>query len=168
VIQLCTVWEDICPHNSQIVLKNFIKISLIIKEFPEEILIKLAIVLKISKSIANLENFIAFVFPLKKKITNTYIPKFFLLIFRFVWKNKDASKLRRIMGSPLDALDYKNGLFIAYRSIQLICFLNINNYVNYLFHSLTFSLLYFQLVLRFLKSVETILNHIIVITVSAA
>ena len=31
-------------------LKNFIKISLIIKECPEEILIKLAIVLKISKS----------------------------------------------------------------------------------------------------------------------
>ena len=35
---------------SQIVVKNFIKISLIIKEFPEDILIKLAIVLKISKS----------------------------------------------------------------------------------------------------------------------
>jgi hypothetical protein len=34
---------------SQIVLRNFIKISLIIKECPEEILIKLAIVLKISK-----------------------------------------------------------------------------------------------------------------------
>ena len=31
-------------------MKNFIKISLIIKECPEQILIKLAIVLKISKS----------------------------------------------------------------------------------------------------------------------
>ena len=31
-------------------MKNFIKISLIIKEYPEEILIKLAIVLKFSKS----------------------------------------------------------------------------------------------------------------------
>jgi hypothetical protein len=36
--------------HSQIVLKNFIKIGLIIKECPAEILIKLAIVLKISKS----------------------------------------------------------------------------------------------------------------------
>jgi hypothetical protein len=44
--------QGISPPISQIVLKNFIKISLIIKEFPEEILIKLAIVLKISKSIA--------------------------------------------------------------------------------------------------------------------
>jgi hypothetical protein len=35
---------------SQIVLKNFLKISLIIKECHEEILIKLAIVQKISKS----------------------------------------------------------------------------------------------------------------------
>jgi hypothetical protein len=35
---------------SQIVLMNFIKISLIIKECPGEILIKLAIVLKTSKS----------------------------------------------------------------------------------------------------------------------
>jgi hypothetical protein len=42
--------QDISPPISQIVLKNFIKISLIIKECPEEILIKLAIVLKISKS----------------------------------------------------------------------------------------------------------------------
>jgi hypothetical protein len=32
--------QDISPPISQIVLKNFIKISLIIKEFPEEILIK--------------------------------------------------------------------------------------------------------------------------------
>jgi hypothetical protein len=40
----------ICPPISQIVLKNIIKISLIIKECPEEIFIKLAIVLKISKS----------------------------------------------------------------------------------------------------------------------
>ena len=40
--------QDICPPISQIVLKNFfIKINLIIKECPEEILIKLAIVLKI-------------------------------------------------------------------------------------------------------------------------
>jgi hypothetical protein len=36
--------QDICPPISQIVLKNFIKISLIIKECPEEIFIKLAIV----------------------------------------------------------------------------------------------------------------------------
>jgi hypothetical protein len=35
---------------SQIVMKNFIKFCLIIKECPEEILMKLAIVLKISKS----------------------------------------------------------------------------------------------------------------------
>jgi hypothetical protein len=35
--------QDICPLISQIVLKNFIKISLIVKECPEEILIKLAI-----------------------------------------------------------------------------------------------------------------------------
>jgi hypothetical protein len=41
--------QDISPPISQIVLKNFKKISLIIKECPEEILIKLAIVL-ISKS----------------------------------------------------------------------------------------------------------------------
>jgi hypothetical protein len=31
--------QDICPPISQIVLKNFIKISLIIKECPEEIFI---------------------------------------------------------------------------------------------------------------------------------
>jgi hypothetical protein len=42
--------QDICSPISQIVLKNFIGISLNIKECPEEILIKLAIVLKISKS----------------------------------------------------------------------------------------------------------------------
>ena len=42
--------QVICLHISQTVLKNFINISLIIKECPEEILIKLAIVLKISKS----------------------------------------------------------------------------------------------------------------------
>ena len=42
--------RDICPPTSQIVLKSFIKISLIIKECPGEILIKLTIVLKISKS----------------------------------------------------------------------------------------------------------------------
>jgi hypothetical protein len=42
--------SDICPPISKIVLKNFIKISLIIKECPDEILMKLAIVLKISKS----------------------------------------------------------------------------------------------------------------------
>jgi hypothetical protein len=44
-------FQDICPPISQIVRKiNFIKISLIIKECPDEILMKLAIVLKISKS----------------------------------------------------------------------------------------------------------------------
>jgi hypothetical protein len=42
--------QDIYPPISQIVLKSFIKISLIIKECPEKILRKLAIVLKISKS----------------------------------------------------------------------------------------------------------------------
>jgi len=42
--------QDICPSISQIVLKNFIKFCFIIKEWPEEMLIKLAIVLKISKS----------------------------------------------------------------------------------------------------------------------
>jgi hypothetical protein len=41
--------QDICPPISKIVLKNFIKICLIIKECSEEILIKLAIVLKIPK-----------------------------------------------------------------------------------------------------------------------
>jgi hypothetical protein len=50
VIQLGNGSQDICPPISQIVLKNFIKISLIIKECAEGILIKLAIVLKISKS----------------------------------------------------------------------------------------------------------------------
>ena len=43
-------YQDICPPIFQIVLKNFIKISLIVKECPEEVLIKLAIVLKITKS----------------------------------------------------------------------------------------------------------------------
>ena len=42
--------QDICPPISQIVLKDFIKICLIIKECPEEILIKLAVVLKIKSS----------------------------------------------------------------------------------------------------------------------
>jgi hypothetical protein len=42
--------QDISPPISQIVLKNLIKISLIIKECPEEIFIKLVVVLKISKS----------------------------------------------------------------------------------------------------------------------
>jgi hypothetical protein len=42
--------QDFCPPISQIVLKNIIKISLMIKECPEEILKKMAIVLKISKS----------------------------------------------------------------------------------------------------------------------
>jgi hypothetical protein len=40
--------QEICPPISQMVLKNFIKISLFIEECSEEILIKLAIVLKIS------------------------------------------------------------------------------------------------------------------------
>jgi hypothetical protein len=40
---------------SQMVLKNFIKNSLIFKECPEEILIKMVIVLKISKSSWNTE-----------------------------------------------------------------------------------------------------------------
>ena len=44
-------YQDICPPIFQIVMKNVIKISLIIfKECREEILIKLAIILKISKS----------------------------------------------------------------------------------------------------------------------
>jgi hypothetical protein len=43
-------FQEICPPISEIVLKNLIKISLIIKECPEEILIKLAIVLTISMS----------------------------------------------------------------------------------------------------------------------
>jgi hypothetical protein len=42
--------KDICPPISQIVLKNLIKNSLIIKECPNEIVLKLTIVLKISKS----------------------------------------------------------------------------------------------------------------------
>lgn len=40
-------FKDIFPPFSQIVLKNVIKISLIIKECLEEILIKLAIILQI-------------------------------------------------------------------------------------------------------------------------
>ena len=44
------VVSDICLPVSQIVLKNFIKICLITKECHEEILIKLVIVLKNSKS----------------------------------------------------------------------------------------------------------------------
>ena len=49
--------QDIFPPISQIVLKNFMKINIIIKECPEEILIKLAIVLKISKSSWNIDMF---------------------------------------------------------------------------------------------------------------
>ena len=45
--------QDICLPISPIVLKNFAKINLIIKECPEEILIKLAIVLKITRSNRN-------------------------------------------------------------------------------------------------------------------
>jgi hypothetical protein len=41
--------QDICPPISENILKNCIKICLI-KEYPEEILVKWAIVLKISKS----------------------------------------------------------------------------------------------------------------------
>ena len=47
--------QDICLLISQIVMKNFIKISLIIKERPAEILIKLAIVLKNLMSTWNTE-----------------------------------------------------------------------------------------------------------------
>jgi hypothetical protein len=52
VIQLGTGLRTFCPSISQIVMKREIykNISLIIKECPEEILTKLAIVLKISKS----------------------------------------------------------------------------------------------------------------------
>jgi hypothetical protein len=51
VYNLARHWsQDIHSPISQIVLKNFIKMSLIIKECPEEIWIKLAIVLKVSKS----------------------------------------------------------------------------------------------------------------------
>jgi len=42
--------QDICPPISQIKIKNFTKICLIIKKCPEDVLIKLPIVLKISKS----------------------------------------------------------------------------------------------------------------------
>ena len=52
-------FQDICPPISQTVLKNFIKINLII-ECPEEILIKLLIVLKISKTSWNTEVDISF------------------------------------------------------------------------------------------------------------
>jgi hypothetical protein len=47
---VCIAQSVIQLSISQIVLMNFIKISLIIKERPGEILIKLAIVLKTSKS----------------------------------------------------------------------------------------------------------------------
>ena len=47
--------QDISPPISQIVLKNFVKICVMIKECPEDILIKLAIVLKISKSSWNID-----------------------------------------------------------------------------------------------------------------
>jgi hypothetical protein len=53
VIQLSTNLRTFAYLFLKFVMKNFIKISLIIKECPEEILIKLAIVLKISKSIRN-------------------------------------------------------------------------------------------------------------------
>jgi hypothetical protein len=53
-----TQWFSKAPI-SQIVLKNFIIISLIIKECHEDILIKLAIVLKISKSSWNTEDLFA-------------------------------------------------------------------------------------------------------------
>jgi hypothetical protein len=42
-MMMTMMMQDICPPISQIVLKNFIKISLIIKEYSEEIWIKLAI-----------------------------------------------------------------------------------------------------------------------------
>ena len=50
MIELGVGLGDICPPISQLVLKNLIKMSLIIKECPEEIVINMAIVLKISKS----------------------------------------------------------------------------------------------------------------------
>jgi len=50
VIELGVGLGDICPPISQLVLKSLIKMSLIIKECPEEIVINMAIVLKISKS----------------------------------------------------------------------------------------------------------------------
>ena len=52
--------QGICPPISLIVLKNFIKNSSIIKECPEEILIKLAIVLKISSLAETLNNIIVY------------------------------------------------------------------------------------------------------------
>jgi hypothetical protein len=51
VIQLGTGLRRIAHLFLKLSWKNFLKISLIIKECPEEILIKLAILLKISKSI---------------------------------------------------------------------------------------------------------------------
>jgi hypothetical protein len=48
--------KDIFPPTSQIVLNNFIKMCLIIKECPEEIFIKLTIVWKISMSSWNTVN----------------------------------------------------------------------------------------------------------------
>jgi hypothetical protein len=56
---ICTLYSDSARHWSQDICHLFLKlslrtlykfISLIIKEYPEEILIKLAVVLKISKS----------------------------------------------------------------------------------------------------------------------
>jgi hypothetical protein len=43
VIELGVGLGDICPPISQLVLKNLIKMSLIIKECPEEIVINMAI-----------------------------------------------------------------------------------------------------------------------------
>jgi hypothetical protein len=48
--------KDIFPPTSQIVLNNFMKMCLIIKECPEEIFIKLTIVWKISMSSWNTVN----------------------------------------------------------------------------------------------------------------
>ena len=50
VIQLGIGLTTFAPSISQMVPKNLKKITLIIKECPEEILIKLAVVLKILKS----------------------------------------------------------------------------------------------------------------------
>ena len=76
--------QNICPSIFQYVLQNFIKICLIIKECPEEIFIKLAIVLKISnyKSIAEtLHSHCAFLFcvqiiPLQKISSMTSVISF--------------------------------------------------------------------------------------------
>ena len=67
------LWQDIFPPISQIVLKNIIKNSLIIKEPPENFLKKLTIVLKISKSSWNTGQSMIFISAFKIILQKIYL-----------------------------------------------------------------------------------------------